>query len=140
MEVDLTHTLKTDRDTTRNATQLVFYKHYWYVFVFNKHTRSIFGELTLKILEIVVAHHGHFSFFYKNKMASLQYRKFKILPTYFSGKLRNKSYFIKSDHNQISVLLFIVHVKVYVHPRVDETIQVCISWNTFGQKQIYNIY
>lgn len=89
--------------------------------VFNKHTRSIFGELTLKILEIVVAHHGHFSFFYKNKMASLKYRKFKILPTYFSGKLRNKSYFIKSDHNQISVLLFIVHVKVYVHPRVDET-------------------
>lgn len=89
--------------------------------VFIKHTRSIFGELTLKILEIVVAHHGHFSFFYKNKMASLKYRKFKILPTYFSGKLRNKSYFIKSDHNQISVLLFIVHVKVYVHPRVDET-------------------
>lgn len=108
--------------------------------VFNKHTRSIFGELTLKILEIVVAHHGHFSFFYKNKMASLKYRKFKILPTYFSGKLRNKSYFIKSDHNQISVLLFIVHMKVYVHPRVDETIQVCISWNTFGRKQIYNIY
>lgn len=101
--------------------------------VFIKHTRSIFGELTLKILEIVVAHHGHFSFFYKNKMASLKYRKFKILPTYFSGKLRNKSYFIKSDHNQISV-------KVYVHPRVDETIQVCISWNTLGQKQIYNIY
>lgn len=32
MEVDLTHTLKTDRDTTWNATQLVFYKHYWYVF------------------------------------------------------------------------------------------------------------
>lgn len=81
-----------------------------------------------------------FFFLLQNKMASLKYRKFKILPTYFSGKLRNKSYFIKSDHNQISVLLFIVHVKVYVHPRVDETIQVCISWNTFGQKQIYNIY
>lgn len=76
--------------------QTLFICHY---IVFIKHTRSIFGELTLKILEIVVAHHGHFSFFYKNKMASLKYRKFKILPTYFSGKLRNKSYFIKSDHN-----------------------------------------
>lgn len=137
MEVDLTHTLKTDRDTTRNATQLVFYKHYWYVFTlyltnipdrFSASWRS----KSWKSLSLII--------FYKNKMASLKYRKFKTLPTYFSGKLRNKSYFIKSDHNQISVLLFIVHVKVYVHPRVDETIQVCISWNTFGRKQIYNIY